>query len=81
MRPAEGLLVEWVDDEAVVLQPEGDSVHYLNRSAALVFALIQELGYEKAMDQLRESFGSGPLVEVEDVLQMMLEKGILLEER
>ena len=42
MRPADGKHVEWIDDEAVVLDPSTEELHYLNGPAALVYALILE---------------------------------------
>jgi hypothetical protein len=56
--------VEWVDDEAVVLDSETKALHYLNPPAALLYALIQELGYEGAVTELRRRYeGSEDLEE------------------
>lgn len=80
---APGLHVEWVGEEAVVLDPESGQLHYLNPPAALVFALVGEMGYERALEQLRRSHGDVPDLE-EDVRRLvddLKERGLLAEGR
>lgn len=81
MKVAEGMYVEWVEGEAVVLNRESGELHYLNGPAALVFALIQEHGYDGAMRELHERFGmaDGMKEELDDLIKDMLEKKILAD--
>lgn len=82
MRVSDGMYVEWVEGEAVVLNRESGELHYLNGSAALVFALIQEHGYDVAMTEVRERFGSGEQVEgdLRGLVEEMKTKGILVDD-
>ena len=82
MRPAPGIHVEWVDDEAVALDTETKRLHYLNPSAALVYALILEHGYDGAVDQLQAKTGDlGAMQdELPDLVENMVELGLLVEE-
>jgi hypothetical protein len=76
------LHIEWVDDEAVILDTETGHLHYLNPPAALALALIAEHGLAAAADQLRSSHGQDPQKvdeEFADFLREMLEKGVLVE--
>lgn len=81
VRPASDMHIEWVDDEAVVLDPDTGQIHYLNAQAALVYALILEHGYEKALIELNKAFG---LDEVGDDLATltadMISRGLLIDE-
>lgn len=73
--------VEWVDDEAVVLNPDTGQIHYLNPPAALVYALILEHGYEDAMQELNGILGSDRVSrDVADLTQDMVARGILVDE-
>lgn len=76
------MYVEWVEGEAVVLNRESGELHYLNGTAALVFALMQEHGYDGAMEEVRNRFGSTGQVEgdLKELLSDMKEKGILVDE-
>lgn len=70
--------MEWVDDEAVVLNSETGEVHYLNPPAALAFALIQEHGFEQARARLSEMIKEDSFEEeFEQLVADMLEKGLL----
>lgn len=81
MRAASEMHVEWVDDEAVVLNPETGEIHYLNAPAALVYALILEEGYEDAMRELAEKFGTDRIsTDVADVTKEMVARGILIDD-
>lgn len=82
MKPAEGLHVEWVDDEAVVLDTTSSQLHYLNPPAALVYALILEHGYESALEELRRTRGGNPQMneELDTLLKDMTSKGILVDD-
>ena len=81
MKVADEMYVEWVEGEAVVLNRESGELHYLNGPAALVFTLIQEHGYDGAMKEVRERFGSTEKVEgdLTDLVSDMKEKGILVD--
>jgi hypothetical protein len=72
--------VEWVDDEAVVLDTETRQLHYLNGPAALVYGLIQELGFEDGVAQLKERVGDVPNLDqqVDELVGDMVEKGLLI---
>lgn len=82
MRAADGLHVEWVDEEAVVLDETNTQLHYLNSSAATLYALIQELGFEGAMKEMRTSFGDGPFDagEIDALVEEMMAKGLLVDD-
>jgi hypothetical protein len=58
MRTVPGMHVEWVEGEAVVLNPTTKELHYLNAQAALVYALVGELGWQGALEALRARYGS-----------------------
>lgn len=81
MKIADTMYVEWVEGEAVVLNRDSGELHYLNGTAALVFALMQEHGVEKALTEVRERFGSTEQVEgdLAELLSDMKEKGILVD--
>lgn len=82
MYAAPGMHVEWVDDEAVVLDPETSRLYYLNPPAALVYALIQEYGFEKGMRRVHELHGTGAEVDeqLEEVVRNMVSQGLLIDE-
>lgn len=82
MRATEGLHVEWVDDEAVVLDAGSGQLHYLNPPVALAYALILEHGHEDAMRRLEKMFGGNPRFEQEvDVLiEELRDKGLVIDE-
>ena len=63
MRPADGKHVEWIDDEAVVLDPSTEELHYLNAPAALLYALILEHGFDRGLEELRGIYGAESEVE------------------
>jgi hypothetical protein len=81
LRAADGMHVEWVEGEAVVLDPQSGELHYLNESAALVFALIQESGFSSALAELKERFADTPNFEAEldSVIADMVAKGLLVD--
>ena len=82
MRAAEGLHVEWVDEEAVVLDEDNTQLHYLNSSAATLYALIQEVGFDEALDELRRKYGDGPFDagEISTLVEEMVAKGLLVDD-
>jgi hypothetical protein len=82
LRAADGVHVEWVEGEAVVLDPQSGELHYLNESAALVFALIQESGFSPALTNLKERFAETPNFEAEldSIIGDMVTKGLLVAE-
>lgn len=82
MKIADTMYVEWVEGEAVVLDRESGELHYLNGTAALVFALMQEHGYDGALKEVRDRFGSTEQVEgdLAELVSDMKEKGILVDD-
>lgn len=82
MKVADGKHVEWVDEEAVVLDSDTGDLHYLNGPAAKVYALIAEYGYDKGLDELTKQHGGEPNFkeQLDDVLKDMVEKGLLVED-
>jgi hypothetical protein len=82
MRVADGKHIEWVDEEAVVLDSDTGDLHYLNGPAAKVFAFIGEYGYEKGLAELEKEHGETPNFkeELQDVLKDMVDKGLLVDD-
>lgn len=78
MRRASELHVEWVGDEAVVLEQGTGQLHYLNPPAALLLALIEEEGYESAVASLTGRFGD-IAADIEAITADMIAKGILVD--
>ena len=81
MRPADGKHVEWIDDEAVVLDPSTEELHYLNGPAALVYALILEHGFDLGMEEVRSIYGTESEIEkgIADCLEGLADKGLLVD--
>jgi hypothetical protein len=81
MRPAEGKHVEWIDDEAVVLDPSTEELHYLNGPAALVYALILEHGFDRGLEEVRSIYGADSEIEkgIADCLEGLADKGLLVD--
>jgi hypothetical protein len=82
MRAAEGMHIEWVDQEAVVLDQSSGRIHYLNPQAAVVYALVLEHGYDSAMVELRSRFGNRPELDeqVSELVQEMVQAGLLVDD-
>lgn len=80
MRLAPDTHIEWVDDEAVVLDQESGQLHYLNRSAALVLAMILEHGHEEGIKKVIEMHGAQEQVheDVDAVLNELVDKKVLI---
>lgn len=81
MKLASHLHVEWVEDEAVVLDTRQSRLHYLNSSAALVYALIEEHGYDDALRLLDEMATQQPDIkrDLPGLIEDMVDRGILLD--
>ena len=78
IRATDGLHVEWVQDEAVVLDPTSGELHYLNPPAAVVYALILEHGYDRAMAEVATMVDTAELQRaLPGLIDQMIEKGIL----
>lgn len=82
MRVAGELHVEWVNDEAVVLDGATGNIHYLNPPAALAFALLQEHGFERGVAEItsRIEQSEGNPAELEHLLQEMIDKRLILDD-
>lgn len=78
MRLAANAHIEWVDDEAVVLDQETGQLHYLNSSAALILAVVLEHG-GKALEKLIELQGDREDIrnEYNNLIEQMVEKKLL----
>jgi hypothetical protein len=81
MRPADGKHVEWIDDEAVVLDPSTEELHYLNGPAALVYALILEHGFDRGLEEVRSIYGADSEIEkgISECLEGLADKGLLVD--
>ena len=80
MQAAEGMHIEWVEDEAVVLDPETSRLHYLNPPAAYAYALILEHGYEVGLREMKKSVHhDGVDEELEQLVTNMVEIGLLVD--
>ena len=74
--------VQWVEEEAVVLNEETSEVHYLNPQSALIYALVLEFGMPQAIDHLCERLNGPPdeiRLETAKVVASFKEKGLLNE--
>lgn len=82
MKAADGVHVEWVEGEAVVLDPQTGELHYLNESSALLFALIQEKGSQAAVAEIKSRFPGEPDIgsQLDRAIADMVEKGLLVNE-
>jgi hypothetical protein len=80
MRAAPGVHVEWVEDEAVVLNLSTRELHYLNHSAAVVYALILEHGLERALVEVKEQMNGVNRDEVDALISEMQENGLLVDD-
>ena len=80
MNLAPHLHVEWVEDEAVVLDPDTQQLHYLSPPAALAYALIGELGYDQGIEELRARHGKAPTFEgdLKALIKELTTRGILV---
>ena len=73
--------MEWVDEEAVVLNPETSRLHYLNPPAALLYALILEHGYQQALLEVRQLPKETDIEqEVPGLVQDMVDAGLLIDD-
>lgn len=83
MKIPEDVHVQWVEDEAVVLNARTGELHYLNPPSALIYALVLEFGMPKALEQAIART-EGREDEVEQEFQRLVrtfeEKGILAED-
>lgn len=62
----------------MVLEQASGQLHYLNPPAALLLALIEEEGYDSAVESLTERFGDISK-DIEGITSDMLAKGILVD--
>jgi hypothetical protein len=77
-----GIHVQWVNDEAVVLNEDTSELHYLNPQSALMYALVLEYGMPEAVTKACERM-EGPADQITDemnkVVGSFIEKGLLAE--
>lgn len=77
-----GIHVQWVEQEAVVLNEETGEVHYLNPQSALIYALVLEYGMPAAVTHARVHIDAPDAQVTEDVqrvIRTLIEKGLLAE--
>ena len=81
MRAAEGVHIEWVEQEAVILHPETERLHYLNPTSALFYALIQESGFDEAVAEMRRRFPEVPDLaqHLKALTDLFVEEGLLTD--
>ena len=82
MRVPDGIHVQWVEHEAVVLNERTGEVHYLNPQSALIYALLLEYGMPLAAEQAVERLNGPPeeiSPEVDRLLSELVERGLLTE--
>lgn len=74
--------VEWVDAEAVALDPSTGRLHYLNPPAALFLALVLEHGYHQALTELRSTYADEPDFDEEltQMIELMKDGGLLVDD-
>ena len=80
MQMPPGIHVEWVDDEAVVLNEKTSELHYLNPESALVYALLLEFGMPRALEEASrrmETSTEQVHAYVHDLIETFVAKGIL----
>jgi hypothetical protein len=72
------LHIEWVEDEAVVMDEQGN-IHYLNQAAAVMFAHVLEFGYAQGRARLQKEYADRPDFEAEldTAVEDMLRRGLL----
>jgi hypothetical protein len=82
MRAVDGVHVEWVDDEAVVLDPSTGQLHYLNPPAALFLALVLEHGYQRALTELSSTYENEQDFDeqLNEMIEQMKEGGLLVDD-
>lgn len=83
MRSAPNVHVEWVGDEAVVLNQATNELHYLNPQSALIYALLLEYGMPDAVKELQNRVDGRPddlRQEVEKLVLTFLGKGLLVQD-
>ena len=73
--------IEWVEDEAVVLDEEGERLHYLNSSAAVFFALVHEFGFDQALTEMRKRFGARLFEDgsIDALIEDFVDRGLLID--
>lgn len=82
MRVAAHLHVQWVEDEAVVLDPSTEELHYLNSTASVTLAVLSELGFDRGVEELRRRFSDadGFAEDFSALLEQFKEKGFLIDD-
>lgn len=77
--PSKAAHVEWVEDEAVVLDQATGEIHYLNPSAALLYGLILEHGTAPALEEIERTRieSDEQREELKGFMDLLLELGLL----
>ena len=82
MKGAPDLHVEWVGEEAVVLNEKTSELHYLNPQSALVYALVLEHGMPGALVEVLKRI-DGPEHEIRRDVDILIAsffaKGLLMD--
>ena len=64
-----------------MLNPANQELHYLNPTAAIFFALVQEHGYEEARKSFESQFDIPNIgEEVDAMVAQMVDEGILVDD-
>ena len=74
--------MQWVEDEAVVLDGESNELHYLNPQSALLYALLLEFGMPQAIGEALRRIENPPEEAQEELKRLVssfIDKGILAE--
>lgn len=82
MKLAPGVHIEWVDQEAVILDQDKSLLHHLNPTAALVVAYIDEYGYTDGRRMIEERFAieNQGSEELEELLLKLIAQGLLVND-
>ena len=82
MHQPKGIHVQWVEDEAVVLNEDTSEIHYLNPQSALIYALVLEYGMPEAVGHVCERVDAPAdqvQAETEQIVKDLIDKGLLAE--
>lgn len=79
---AKDLDVNEVPDGYIIYQTAADRVHYLNKTAAVVFELCDgDRSAEDIVSRVSKMFEGASVSDIEDCIESLLEKGLVLRLR